>query len=486
MPRPPFRLRVALLTIPAFVLLSALAVSRGAPVSGANGYTERVSVTASGAQAIGGSGLYDDGVAISSDGRYVAFATHANNLVPQGINGVVQIVLRDRNTGAMELVSVNSAGEHGNRPSVEPSISADGRYVVFKSESTNLGVANPQNYPNVYLRDRVLRTTTWIAQGYEPKLSANGRFIAFNAFAAAGGLLVIDLVTGTAEEAAVPPAGTGPFGARSHPSISADGRFVAFLACPAGVRDGFYCRRVFVRDRQTQQTEAISVDLTGAVRGDNASPHVSDDGRFVVFMSSAGNLVPGDTIQTSAVFLRDRRAGVTERVSVSNSGVPFATRSYHPRISGDGRHIAFVTYTTNLSASRPDPHAQVVVRDRITKTNEVASVNNAGEVGNEGGPGYYGVAISGNGRFVAFASPATNLVPNDTNEAWDVFVRDRSCSRNCTTVTVTATAPTSTQCARGCPTVTHTPVITATACSRGCTTNASPNGSTTSSPAAGR
>ncbi len=162
-------------------------------------------------------------------------------------------------------------------------------------------------------------------------------------------------------------------------------------------------------------------------QGDDASrfPSISADGRFVAFFSDATNLVAGDTNGADDVFVRDRKQGTTERVSVSSAGEQAnagTVRPPDPSISADGRFVAFESYASNLVAGDTYGTWDVFVRDRSAGTTELVSVSTAGEQGNDGSGD---PSISADGRFVAFESSATNLVAGDTNGADDVFVRDR-------------------------------------------------------------
>ena len=170
-------------------------------------------------------------------------------------------------------------------------------------------------------------------------------------------------------------------------------------------------------------TERVSVDNAGN-QGNAASSGVgiSGDDRFVVFTSSATNLVPGDTNSVDDVFVRDRQTGTTERVSVDSAGNQGNAGSSGVGISGDGRFVVFTSSATNLVPGDTNSVADVFVRDRQTGTTERVSVDSAG---NQGNAGSSGVGISGDGRFVVFTSSATNLVPGDTNSVADVFVRVR-------------------------------------------------------------
>src|SRR5689334_12495369 len=249
----------------------------------------------------------------------------------------------------------------------------------------------------------------------------------------------------TTERVSLSSTGAQGNGDSTGPAFSADGHFVAFVSDAGNLvpgdtngnhcRPGFLCGDdVFVRNLATGATERVSVS-SGSAQGNDISfsPAVSTDGRFVAFRSFASNLVPGDTNATDDVFVRDRQAGTTERVSVSSTGVQGNGPSGlgGVAISGDGRIVAFDSPATNLVPGDTNGHNDVFVRDRQNGTTARVSLSSTGRQGNRGS-GDLGLAISADGQFVAFASQASNLVAGDTNLhvcgqgtcGYDVFVRD--------------------------------------------------------------
>jgi hypothetical protein len=209
------------------------------------------------------------------------------------------------------------------------------------------------------------------------------------------------------------------------PSISRDGRFVAFesRATNLVLGDTNGSNDIFVRDRLAGTTERISVS-SGEAQGNGNSyrPSISRDGRFVAFESLASNLVADDTNQSTDVFVRDRLNGSTERVSLTNAGAQARYGGQNPSVSADGRLVAFVSPSLLTGVGDAYGVSHIYVRDRVGHTTELISLRGAGVKGNSDSDE---PSISGNGRFVAFQSYATNLVPSDTNAHWDIFVRDR-------------------------------------------------------------
>ncbi len=238
--------------------------------------------------------------------------------------------------------------------------------------------------------------------------------------------------------AAAAAAGTSsPREASFGAAVSADGRYVAFSSSSADLVAGDTNRSidVFVRDRGTGRTERVSVGAGGeqARRSSLGSdqPSISGDGRFVAFSSAASNLVPGDTNGEPDVFVRDRLTGKTARVSLATGGAQARRGSALPAISADGRVVAFVSAAANLVRADTNRELDVFVRDLTRHVTERVSVSSSGAQARDGFfPGLaHRPAVSADGTFVAFATPAGNLVSGDRNRADDVFVRDRKTAK---------------------------------------------------------
>ena len=209
------------------------------------------------------------------------------------------------------------------------------------------------------------------------------------------------------------------------PAVSADGRYVGFISeapnlVPGDTND---FRDAFVHDRVTGATERVSLGLgsTQALGGDTVSLALSADGRFVAMTSRATNLVLNDTNGASDVFVRDRQTGTTSRVSVPTQFGQALDGSFQNLISADGRYVVFSSSATTLVAGDTNGVIDLFRRDRQTGTTIRVSIAHDGAQANES---QSGASMSADGRFVAFTSHATNLVPGDTNGREDVFVRD--------------------------------------------------------------
>jgi len=359
----------------------------------------------------------------------------------------LDVFVYDRQTGTTEIASVNSQGKEGNDHSQAPALSADGRFVAFTSNATNLSNQAPAG--GVFVRDRQTGTTEAVSvnssgqsgnsSSYNAAISADGRFVAFQSLASnlvpndnngTFDIFVRDRTVGTTERVSITSAGVEANNESSIPDISADGRYVAFASYATNLSAGDTNGEsdVFIHDRQTGITERMSVSSTGTPSDfGSGSPAISGDGQFLAFSSNATNLIPNDMNGwTPDVYLRDRLSGTTQLVSVSSSGTQASGYSWLPSISSDGRFIAFEASAT-LVAGDTNGVPDIYVRDRSLGRTARVSVANAGSEANNTSSftSFSGAArISGNGRFVSFQSYASNLVAGDTNNASDIFVRD--------------------------------------------------------------
>jgi TolB protein len=293
-------------------------------VSAAGGYTSRVNLTDTGAQAT----EYRSEVAAMTPGaRYIVFTSAAPNLADGDTNETWDVFLRDRQTASTTLISVSLTGTPADSSSYGNAVSADGRYVMVTSLASNLVPGDGgDNVFQVYVRDRWLRTTSRVSES-----------------------------------------GTG-------------------------------------------------VPANGSTYGNAMSP----DGRYLALASDATNLVPGDTNDATDVFIRDRARNTIDRVDVSTGGAEANAGSYEVAVSADGRYLAFTSDATNLVPGDTNGNSDVLVRDRRSRAITRASLSSIGVEGNDFSAG---PALAPDGRFIAFDSIATNLVPGDTNAVGDVFLR---------------------------------------------------------------
>jgi Tol biopolymer transport system component len=319
------------------------------------------------------------GVAISADGRFIAFASNAFNLVPNDTNKQDDIFVRDTLTGTTEIVSTDSQGNltQAIGSSTEPDISDDGRYVVFQSISKNLVPDDTNITFDIFVKDRQTGKTTRVST------DSAGR----------QGTYVTDADIGVGA---------------SNPSISGDGRYVAFRSrfnnLVPGDTSGF--GDIFVKDLQTNQTRLVSTDSAGnPSNGTSYDPVISSDGRYVAFASAASNLVENDVLGAPDVFLKDLQTGITTRISVNSQGMQamdglFGTKSSRPSISADGRFVAFVSNGANLVNDGFERKTdQVFIRD--TRANEPKPIGSPGNDTLTGTPNGALVTGAGNDTLIA-------------------------------------------------------------------------------------
>ena len=205
------------------------------------------------------------------------------------------------------------------------------------------------------------------------------------------------------------------------PSISGDGRYVAFVSLASNLVAGDIngSDDIFVHDTVTMTTTRVSVDSAGVEGSSNSfEPSISGDGRYVAFVSLASNLVAGDTNGSDDIFVHDTVTMTTTRVSVDSAGVEGSSNSFEPSISGDGRYVAFVSQASNLVGGDFNGSNDIFVHDTVTVTTTRISVDSAGV---EGSSNSFEPSISRDGRYVAFVSLASNLVVGDTNGSDDIF-----------------------------------------------------------------
>ena len=448
--------------------------------------------------------------AMTPDGRYVAFVSAASDLVPDDTNGVPDVFLRDLQAGETMLVSVGAQSRITGYPSggsEAPVITPDGRYVAFQSTATNLVPGVPATR-DIYVRDLVTSNTLWISAGsrlplfatfhtsdaicYNQQITADAQFIAYEASPNVSGPLTSGIIlryclaTGLTDAVDTNACGVNSaYQDFQSLDMTPDGRFIAYIANTNGIPGATTCVRLW--DANTGTSIVVSGDLSNSVPaystchwpaidptgqfvtflstatnlttntlvgdyhiyrrdisaaattlldadadgigsplGAASVPQFSGDGRLVAFDCPDANLVPGDRNRVTDVFVRDLVIGGSELISTHDPALPCATPNGSSlltmtSVSRDGRYVAFASDADDLVPADTNGCRDVFVRDLVAGTNLLISVGTNGS----GGDGIStGPAISGDGRYVAFTSLADNLVAGDTNRAQDVFVRD--------------------------------------------------------------
>jgi Tol biopolymer transport system component len=403
---------------------------------------------------------------VSADGRYVAFKSGANNLSTADNNRLDNVFLRDTLTNTTTLISRASgvAGDAAEGQSANPSISADGRYVAFESKAPNLSGADNNFVIDVFLRDTQTNTTTLVSRqsaadggagadvhATNPSISPNGRYVAFesNSYELSTAdhdsfrdIFLRDVTTSTTTliSRANGAAGAGGDDNSFNASASSSGQ-VAFQsnANNLSTRDDNFLTNVYVRDSVAGTTTLVSRagGATGA-GGDGTSslPSISANGRFVAFESQANNFSSSDNNRVVNIFRRDMVTNALTLISRTTGGAGAGGASAAPSISPDGRFVGFESLANNLSTADNDLHRNVYLRDVVGGTTILISRASAADGGAGANGRSYAPSVSADGHFVAFDSEARNLSADDTKcppggcagpeggGVRDVFLRD--------------------------------------------------------------
>jgi flagellin-like hook-associated protein FlgL len=358
------------------------------------GVTTRISTDSAGNQATSSGSI---ATAISADGRYVAFDSGASNLVAGDTNGQRDSFIKDTVTGVTTRVSTDSAGNQATgAPSYATAISADGRYVAFYSTASNLVGVDTNGQRDSFIKDTVTGTTIRVStnsMGGQASggastvtaISADGRYVAFRSLATnlvAGDTngqedsFIKDTVTGVTTRISTDSSGNQGNGYSRITALSADGRYAAFNSAASNLVAGDTNGQVdsFIKDTATGLTTRVSTDSAGnqATGGPSRVNAISADGRYVAFDSEASNLVAGDTNGTTDSFIKDTVTGVTTRISLSSSGAEgdygtYGSVSNVRAISADGRYAVFHSQSTNLVSEDTNDEQDVFLRD-LTRT----------------------------------------------------------------------------------------------------------------------
>jgi len=340
-------------------------------------------------------------------------------------------------------MSVRSNGTDHVGDSEYSDISSSGRYVAL-STFAELHPGDSNTNADVYLRDQKKRKTLWLSMRANgtmdpfgnsayPSISANGRYVAFEGSGelvpkdtnAMADIYVRDARKRKTRLVSLRSNGSQGDQGSHFPAISGDGRLVAFQTTSKLVgKDTNGAADIYVRDRIKKKTRLVSTSRSGAnSNGESFEPAISGDGRFIAFGSNATDLVPNDGNSSADVFVKDMKTGRIRRVSVRSNGNEGADPSHSPQISGNGRFIAFAS-ESSLAGPDADAFRDVFVHDRKTRKTRQVSVSSAGADGNCANPGTIeGLDISPDGRWVVFDSCADNLGNPMGN--YSVYLRDR-------------------------------------------------------------
>jgi Tol biopolymer transport system component len=389
---------------------------------------------------------YSGECAVTPNGRFAAFWSQATNLVADDSGGTADVFVRDLRAKTTGRVSVDSDGVEGNGGSRHPSISANGRWVLFQSAADNLVPDDTNGLSDVFVHDRKTGETRRVSVAedggegdgasyvYGASLSSSGRYAVFysNAtnYAAGDGngesdVFLADLRKGTLTLVSATTEGVPVAGESADPSVSANGRFVAFYGnagdFPPGTSNGK--EHVYVRDRKTGDVRRASVDADGNPgSSDSYDPVVSSNGKVVAFYSYAASLVAGDTNGQTDAFVHDFGAGTTTRISLLAGGGQAQADTYNTAITQNGKTVLFYTEADLLPADT-NGTGDVYAWDARSGALRFVSHRPDG-LAADGYSWLYGPSLAPTGRWLSIISGAQDLVDGDENGQTDVFVLD--------------------------------------------------------------
>jgi Tol biopolymer transport system component len=384
----------------------------------------------------------------------VAFDSDADNLSLEDDDTVRDVFVRDAVAGTTILASRASGpgGTAGNAISSGPAISGDGRFVVFASDADNLSTEDDDTVTNIFVRDLVADTTTLASRAtgpggagadddsVDPDISGDGRYVVFESDAdnlspaanpAFANIFVRDLVANTTRLVSRTPGAGGPGGNDDsrRPAISDDGNRIVFqsVADNLSAEDDNGTQNILVRERVAGTNTLVSraTGAGGAPANDSSDrAEISPSGRYVVFQGRGDNLAGDDNNGVTGIFLRDLDESTTALASRANGagGAGADASSFDPVVSDNAR-VAFSSGADNLSAEDNDAVTNIFVRDALAGTTTLVSRG----PGPGGAPADNGSAFpstSQNGRYVAFQSTATNLVAGTVAGVRNIYRRD--------------------------------------------------------------
>jgi hypothetical protein len=315
---------------------------------------------------------------MSLDGRYVVFTSYASNLIPNDTNDKSDIFMRDLAKGTITRISVDSNGNQGNGACEESSISGDGRFTAFSSLSSNITYNDTNGARDIFVYDAILKTTNMVS------LDASGKQL--------------------------------PGFSRS-PSISANGNLITFVYL--SVYDN-----ICLVDRSATSFSIISTSNNKELANNSScAPNISADGSAIVFYSFASNLVQNDTNNIADLFYYDVKSKYISLITSNSDGTQSNGGFWRPEasISGDGNLVVFASYASNLVKNDTNGTYDIFIYNRTHNTIAIASNNYSGVQAN-GGSLTCGITVDG--KYIIFESGATNLTLNDDNNQSDYFIKN--------------------------------------------------------------
>lgn len=404
--------------------------------------TTRESVSSTGVPAVG---TVQSG-SLSANGRYVVFSSTATNLL--GVAGM-HVYRHDRTTGATALVTVAKTGTPSAAGGFAASVSADGRFVAFASPGSDFVDGDTNGLIDIFLRDMNSGTTAMVSatQTGAPadlgalvnnvagkrEISDDGRYVAFTSTSTnlvptsnngKSQVYVKDLATGLVTRASVDGSNAAGNDTSSAPALSGNGRVVAFqsLAANFSPLSTSHTTQLFVRDLDAGSTTLDSVSSAGApvLAWPASAPALSFDGHYLVFETRAQLESRDRDAGTFDVYLRDRALHTTVLASVSSNAVAGAD-SRAPSISANGRWVGFQSLDNLLVSGDANGMMDVFLYDRSTDAVTLVSVNDAGQQANAPSTS---ASVSSDGRLVVLQSTASNFVTSPSSTGAQLYVRD--------------------------------------------------------------
>lgn len=381
---------------------------------------------------------------VSADGRYAVFESTASNLVNNDLNNNSDIFLVDTENGTIQRISEPTSGGDANGSSNNPSISANGQFVVFESFAPNLVANDTNNAVDIFIYDRIAQSMERVSvasnntqansHNFSPSVSADGRFVTFYSISSnlvsgdnnrAVDVFVRDRTTGETRMISTNANGNPGNMASWQPVISANGQYIAFSSNASNLvaGDSNNVQDIFLYEMATGNIAMVSKDNSGTPGNAlSAYPAISASGDYVVFESDATNLVSNDGNGQTDIFVADVPHSSVTRISVTTDGGDINAPAYQPRISQDGRFISYYSYASNIVQPDPNNVEDVYLYDQSTGAIEMLTRTMAGEPSNGSS---FTAALNDDGRYAVTSSLATNLDVTDTNGLEDIYLFDR-------------------------------------------------------------
>ncbi|MCQ1539096.1 PKD domain-containing protein [Methanocalculus taiwanensis] len=391
---------------------------------------------------------------ISSDGRFVTFSSSSSNLV-QGMDPptwLQNIFVRDRIAGTTTLVSTAINGTQANGDSTKPVISSDGRYIAFQSNANNLVLNDTNGRTDIFVYDRNNANITRVSVatdgtegwgGRNPSISLDGHYIAFESMDDFGEptghagytyVYIHDINSSTTTRVSVSSSGQAGLGQSLNPSTADKGGIIAFDSSANNLvpNDTNGLADIFVHLKGAKITSRVSIASNGTEGdGESSSPSISDDGRFITFTSKSKNFESGAESkgygELPDIFVHDREHTTTTRVSKDPNGAPGNYWSHNPSISGDGRYITYDSESTNLVTGLPPESymKRIFLYEIETESTTLISVAYDGTPADGTTEN---AVISEDGRYIAFEGRASNLIPGGSSYPKSIYIHDRETS----------------------------------------------------------